>query len=174
MFIVEDWNLPAEMAEYKPILLDANVLIGISRVEERYRDIDQLARNWKRRPTTSAVFVADFIKIEAFNAERNHYLTSKVRAFLKEVEDSANGFYVEVKTPIKKIAAEKRTQYLDQFPKKDRHVLLENYKDLSGTDICLLVMSVHMRDNSVQVTLGSSDKRLVAAAEALEVNAKYL
>jgi hypothetical protein len=167
---ISDFNSWIKIRDYKPILLDANVLMSIARSVEQFPAVSQLIRNWKNMRTTSAAFIADFIRLEALNAERWSRETSCVRRFLKEVEESKEGFYVEMRTPIKEVVADSRSRYLDLLPKRDRRILMQGYPQLSGTDISLLIMAIFMRNAGSRVHLASIDKELIGAAKALGVS----
>lgn len=164
-----DFTSPINLSRFKPILLDANVLLGVAHSGEGFQEVDQLMRRWGRIKTSYGAFVTDFIVHEAISAEKQKYETKRVRYFLKEVEKSRDGFYIEVRTPIRKVMADKRGQYLNLLSKRDRHIILKGYPELSGTDISLLVVSVHMHSNGAEVTLASLDKKLVEAAETLNI-----
>jgi hypothetical protein len=154
------------------LLLDANMLIGICHGGGQFRDVEQIMRRGKEPMISSTASVADFIKIEAFNAERREFEANKVHSFLKEVEKSENGFFVEIKTKIREELADNRAKYLDYLSKPHRNMLLK-FKELSGTDIALLVTAIFIGNNDIKIILWSSDKKLVEAAEALEVATKY-
>jgi hypothetical protein len=157
---------PIQIGNYSPLLIDSNVLIGISHEEIQFRNIRCAIENWRKLNASSAIFVPDFIKIEAFNAERYHYSSCTIRKWLKKTENSPDGFYVELKTPVSSIQADQRAILLDLFPRRER-LILRNYPELSGTDISLLAVYYYMFKNGIKATLYSMDKKMMSAAEEL-------
>lgn len=105
--------------------------------------------NWKKLGKSAACCICDFIKLECLNVERYIFRNSKIRKLLKDISRSNNGFYIEIKTPIKKTSAAHRKKLLNLFPRSYRHMLIKEYEKLSGTDICLLLMAYYLTINKI-------------------------
>jgi len=161
------------LKEFRIFLLDANVLKAIAyRDDDRTRFVQPLARLMTERNEglRGVCGVADFVKIECFNMER-HVLGGgvKIRRFLKAVENDADGFYVEFRTPIRRVHADDRKRFLNFLPRRERRILLKKCEYLSGTDMLLLVLAVFLKVSGISVVVASFDKDVAEASEELGV-----
>jgi len=120
---------------------------------------------WGRSDRGAVCCIPDFIRIECFNMERHKLGDSRIRHFLKDVEESEEGLYIELKTPIKGFSADDRRRLLNLFPKRYRHPLIKRYTELSGTDVSLLFIALLMASYGLSVTIASFDNLLTDAAE---------
>jgi len=161
------------LKNFRVFLLDANVLKVIAyRDDDRTRLVQPLARlmTERNKGLRGVCGIADFVKIECFNMER-HILGGgvKIRKFLKTVENNTDGFYVEFRTPIRRIHADDRKKLLDVLPRKERRILLKKCRWLSGTDASLLVLAVFLEIFGISVVVTSFDRDVAETSEELGI-----
>jgi len=154
------------LKHYEAILLDTNVLNRIAYEGCRLlQPLINLMYNWRTVKPTAVCCVCDFIRIESLNVERWEFGDTRVRRLLKEVAENENGLYVELKTPIKEVIADQRKRFIDLFPKAYRHVLIKKYGDLSGTDVCLLIIALYLAMYGASASIATFDKTLLMACD---------
>jgi len=177
-FQINDFSLEG-LSEYargflkklEVVLLDSSVLCCMvyDEADDVFYPLGKLG-GWDEMLGASRVcVVCDFIKIECFNVERTLFRDVKIRRFLKGLAKCDKAFYVELKTPIKKFSADDRKRLLDLFPRKYRHVLIKKYGDLSGTDVCLLLVALYLKSHGISVSIATRDRILAEASEELEI-----
>lgn len=147
--------------------MDSSILLNIFYEPFYQRSLEPiilLLSEWRKRKFNELICIPDFIELEAMNAERLCHRDSKVRRFLKQVKTSELGFFLELRTPIRQVKAENRSLYLDLLPKKLRSIIIKNYKELSGTDIAILVTALFLANHTIPTSIASLDKTLLQAA----------
>jgi len=162
----------SSLRNYEIIFVDSSVLLHMfyeSFYQKKLETIVLLFSEWRKRRFSEILCVPDFIELEAMNAERFYYGNRKVRRFLKNLKASELGFYIELRTPIKRVKAENRSIYLDLLSKKFRHIIIKKYKELSGTDIAMLVSALFLNKHKIATAIVSFDRTLLQAAEELGI-----
>ena len=149
---------------FRVLLLDANVLKDAAEGSAEAGFLRDLMMGCVEVHPGAVCCVPDFVRLEAFNMERYLFGSCSVRRFLRDVEKSRGGLYVEFKTPVRRVPADNRKIVLDVFPKEARRVLIREFPELSGTDCSLLLLAYVLRDCEVTVLLVSRDGVLGEAA----------
>jgi hypothetical protein len=63
--------------------------------------------------------------------------------------------------------AERRDSFLYLLPKKVRNLLLDEYRSLSGTDKCLLIVAIYLMEQGIPVNVLTYDGDMRKAWEKL-------
>ena len=157
-------SLPINVKEWvgkrELILMDANILIWLAR-SMKTNWVRKLLVDWRKFGARAICGICDFIKIEALNAEKWRCKKRLIRRFLSNIEESAEGMYIELKTPIKDVEADSRSVFANILPKPIRRILIRE-KFLSGTDKCLILVAIYLKNSDFDISILTHDKILFA------------
>lgn len=188
--VPEENLLPLRAKEWTLVLLDSSALLRIAKGEVpdpiagtveagagaeagKEKGVEKGKEEEKERG--ALICICDFIKREAINYE-NHEMKSRerrVRRYLREAEHSGTWRYAEVSTPFIMRSADERDSFLYMLPKKVRRLLLDEYRDLSGTDKCLLIVAMYLLEQGFHVGILTFDGKMERAwKELLELRSK--
>jgi hypothetical protein len=141
------------------ILMDSSALLRMARGE-----VPEPPSNERTLPC-----ICDFIKRESINQENRNVPSRerKVRGYLRSIDRSATWKYAEASTPFIAMPAERRDSFLHLLPKKVRNLLLDEYRSLSGTDKCLLIVAIYLLEQGIPVNVLTYDGDMRKAWEKL-------
>ena len=172
IFSFKDGDLTSRFSDFsamKLFILDANILISLSCADDlRLEPVRRLLEEWKHIRPSGVCCIPDFIMLEAFNAEKREAGSGNVKAFIDEAERSETAFFLQLKTPVRSIRADRRAKFIDYLPKRDRRVILAYYSSgESGTDQALLALSSILRMHGLSIVLVSKDEKMRLTAREM-------
>ena len=155
----------------KLFILDANILISLSCADDlRLEPVRRLLEEWKHIRPSGVCCIPDFIMLETFNAEKCEVGSGNVKAFIGEAERSETAFFLQLKTPVRGVRADRRAKFIDYLPKRDRRVILAYYpSEESGTDQALLALASILRMHGLSIVLVSKDEKMRLTAREMDL-----